>query len=111
MPTNDQTAPDATEAAKTADAVRVPQSYKVGKYQLDRIDAVLAVAEPLLGRKPSDPHAYVRQQPGASKLFVTMSSDDTIKFPKQHPREGQQRYRWEVRADGIELGYLVEEDA
>lgn len=91
-----------------ADAVKIPGEFKVGPRMGDRLDAILAIAEPLLGRKPGDPHARVRQQVGNEKIFVTMSAKDKIRFPVGHPREKQHRYRWEVREDGIELGYLID---
>lgn len=106
---DDAQKPAAAPAAPAfADAVRVPLNFKQGKYSADRLDAILAVAEPLLGRKPTDPHAIIRQQP--ENFFVTMSHDQTIRYPKMHRLEGRQRYRWVGREDGVQLGYLNKED-
>jgi hypothetical protein len=34
---------------------------------------------------------------------------DTILFPKDHERDGQPRYRWELQPDGAEFGFLISE--
>lgn len=92
---------------RPADAVRAPEAIKRGATQLDRIDSILAVAEPLLGVDRSrGERGYIRKQPG-STLFVTKDPLDTLQFPNGHPRSGQPRYRWACGDDGIDLGYLV----
>lgn len=93
----------------TCDALIVPESWKSGGTQLDRIDSILRVAEPLLGiDRPRGGRAFIRRQPGG-KLFITADPADTIAFPVGHPREGRPRYAWTSRPDGSERGVLVEE--
>lgn len=91
------------------DALLLPESWKTGQSQLDRIDSILAIAEPLLGvDRAAGQRAYIRRQPGG-RLFVTADPADTLRFPLGHPREGNPRYRWAPRPDGSEHGFLVEE--
>jgi hypothetical protein len=90
------------------DAVFLPESWKVGDTQLDRIDSILSVAEPLLNvDRARGGRAYIRRQPGG-RLFVTTDPADTIQFPIGHAREGRPRYRWAAQPDGLEYGFLVE---
>lgn len=91
------------------DALIVPESWKTGGTQLDRIDSILRVAEPLLGvDRQLGQRAYIRRQPGA-RLFITSDPCDTLSFPIGHPREGRPRYSWTASSDGSERGMLVEE--
>jgi hypothetical protein len=89
------------------DALMIPEGCKRGSRMVDRVASISDVAEALLGvDRAQGERAYIRLQ-GNGKLFVSKSIFDTIYFPKDHERDGQQRYRWVVRHDGIELGYLV----
>ena len=91
------------------DALLLPEAWKTGPTQLERIDSILAIAEPLLDvNRATGGRAYIRRQPGG-RLFVTADPADTLRFPIGHPREGNPRYRWVPQADGSEHGYLVEE--
>lgn len=91
------------------DALLLPEAWKTGQSQLDRIDSILAIAEPLLNLdRAAGQKAYIRRQPGG-RLFVTADPTDTLRFPLGHPREGNPRYRWVARDDGSEHGFLVEE--
>ncbi len=93
----------------TFDALIVPESWKSGGTQLDRIDSVLRVAEPLLGvDRPRGGRAYIRRQPGG-RLFITADPRDTLSFPVGHPCEGRPRYTWTAAPDGSERGVLREE--
>ena len=76
---------------------------------VDRIASIADIAEPILNvdRAQGD-RAYIRLQ-GNGKLFISKSIFDTIFFPKDHPRDGQPRYQWEVQPDGAEFGYLASE--
>ncbi len=95
--------------AMPIDALLVPESWKTGGTQLDRIDSILRLAEPLLGIDRSrGERAYIRRQPGG-RLFVTGDPSDTISFPIGHPREGRPRYTWTHALDGSERGVLAEE--
>lgn len=90
------------------DALKIPEARKRGAKMIARVASIADIAEPLLGVDRSrGERACIRLQ-GKDKLFVTTSPTDTIYFPKDHPRDGQPRYRWDKRADGIELGYLVD---
>jgi hypothetical protein len=90
------------------DALMLPEAWKRGETQIDRIDSILAIAEPMLSvDRSKGERAYIRRQPGG-RLFVTTDAHDTLQFPIGHPREGRPRYRWVVSADGSEYGYLIE---
>ena len=91
------------------DALIVPESWKSGGTQLDRIDSILRVAEPLLGvDRPRGGRAFIRRQPGG-KLFITADPGDTLAFPVGHSREGRPRYTWATQPDGSDRGTLVPE--
>jgi hypothetical protein len=91
------------------DALMILESCKKGQTQLDRIDSILAIAEPLLHVDRSQgERAYIRRQPGG-RLFVTADPLDTLQFPLGHPHEGKPRYRWIPAADGCEHGFLAED--
>jgi hypothetical protein len=93
------------------DALLLPEAWKTGQTQLDRIDSILAIAEPLLKLdRARGQKAYIRRQPGG-RLFVTADPVDTLRFPLGHPREGTPRYRWVPQADGSEHGSLVEPES
>lgn len=93
----------------TFDALIIPESRKRGDTQLDRIDSILRIAEPLLGVDRSrGEKAYIRRQPG-DKLFITANPQDTLTFPVGHPLQGRARYGWSVHPDGTERGTLVAE--
>lgn len=93
----------------TFDALFIPESWKRGETQLDRIDSILQVAEPLLGVDRSrGQKAYIRRQPGG-RLFITADPGDTLSFPVGHPLQGRARYGWTTHPDGTERGTLVAE--
>lgn len=91
------------------DAILLPASTKTGNTQLDRIDSVLAIAEPILEVKRPQERGYIRQQVG--KFFVTRDFRDTLYGRNGTPDEGKPRYRWEAAnipgVEGAEVGYLV----
>ena len=93
-------------------ALIFPESWKQGRTQIDRIDSILAIAEPLLGVDRSQgERAYIRRQPGGH-LFITKDPQDTLQFRVGHPREGKSRYNWVVHPDGSQHGFLIDvEDA
>ena len=91
------------------DALIVPESWKTGETQLDRIDSILRVAEPLLGiDRLRGGRAYIRRQPGG-RLFITSDPLDTLAFPIGHHQAGKPRYLWTTAPDGSERGQLVED--
>jgi hypothetical protein len=91
------------------DALIVPEAWKKGQTQLERIDSILELAEPLLRvDRSKGQRAFIRRQPGG-RLFVTADPRDTLQCPVGHPCEGRPRYRWVPRPDGSEYGYLLEE--
>jgi hypothetical protein len=93
---------------KTPDALMLPEDRKRGARMVDRVASIADVAERVLkvDRARGD-RAYIRLQ-NNGKLFVSKSIFDTILFPKDHERDGQPRYRWELQPDGAEFGYLVD---
>lgn len=93
------------------DALFVPEAVKRGRTLFERIESILAIAEPILGvdRARGD-RAYIRRQ-GDGWLFVTRDPQDTIYFPLDSPLRGRPRYRWIDGMDGIRRGYLVTEAA
>jgi hypothetical protein len=94
---------------KIPQALLLPESWKKGQTQLERIDSILAIAEPLLQVDRSlGQRAYIRRQPGG-RLFITADPHDTLQFPVGHPQEGRPRYHWVVTDDGCEYGHLEEE--
>jgi hypothetical protein len=101
LTTNDESRPD---------ALIVPEERKSGSRQIDRINSILDLAEPILevDRTRGD-RGYIRRQPGGT-LFITRNPADTLLYPIGHPREGQPRYRWADAGDGIQRGFLEERD-
>lgn len=91
------------------DALFIPETMKRGRTLFERIDSILAIAEPLLGvdRARGD-RAYIRRQ-GDGWLFVTRDPQDTIYFPLNTPLRGRPRYHWLDGTDGIRRGHLVSE--
>lgn len=98
-----------TPSTTAIDALIVPESWKRGGTQLDRIDSILRMAEPLLGvDRPSGGRGYIRRQPNG-RLFITADPADTLAFPVGHPQEGRSRYVWRSMPDGSEHGVLTPE--
>jgi hypothetical protein len=92
---------------RVPDALMLSDDRKRGARMIDRVASIADIAEPLLRvDRAGGERAYIRLQ-GNGKLFISKSIVDTILFPKDHPREGQPRYRWELQPDGSEFGYLV----
>ena len=90
-------------------ALIIPEAWKKGETQLERIDSILGLAEPILGVDRSRGHrAYIRRQPGGC-LFVTADPHDTLRFLVGHPDEGRPRYHWVSRPDGSKHGYLIKD--
>jgi hypothetical protein len=53
----------------TPDALILPEAWKKGETQADRIDSILAIAEPLLQvDRSKGERAYIRRQPGGGCL-------------------------------------------
>ena len=91
------------------DALMLSEDRKCGARMVDRVASIADIAEPLLAvERARGERAYIRLQ-GNGKLFVSKSIFDTILFPKDHQRDGQPRYRWELQPDGAEFGYLISE--
>jgi hypothetical protein len=90
------------------DALMMPQENKSGARMVDRVTSIADIAEPLLELDRSrGERAYIRLQ-GAGELFISASVLDSILFPKDHARDGQPRYRWEMQPNGIRFGFLVD---
>jgi hypothetical protein len=98
-----------TDNGRVPDALMLPEGRKQGTRMVDRVASIAGIAEPLLQvDRARGERAYIRLQ-GNGKLFVSKSIFDTIVFPKDHQRDGQPRYRWELQPDGAEFGFLISE--
>jgi hypothetical protein len=101
------TSPPQTPPAKP-DALLIPESFRVGKTTLDRVDSVCTLAEGILGGdRAGGVTAYVRRQPAGRKMFVTLDPMDQLHFEKGSGNRGS-RYTWKPQENGIEYGYLVD---
>lgn len=88
------------------DAVVVPRSQVTGSDDNARKESVVEVAELLLECGPQE-LAWCHDQ--MSYFFCTRKPEDTELYPSSHPHIGKPRYRWEVRDEGVKLGYLLSE--
>lgn len=94
------------------DAVIFPDSWKTGENTLHRADSLIAHAEKRLQTDhTAGEKAHVRHVRAGGNRFCTHDIRDTLLFPLDHPRAGQNRYRWERQDDGAEFGYLVDDEA
>lgn len=91
------------------DALLLPEAWKRGETQIERIDSILAIAEPLLQvDRSKGQRAYIRRREGGW-LFVTADPLDTENYPCWHSKAEQPRYRWVLAGDSSKHGFLVEE--
>jgi hypothetical protein len=95
--------------APTPNALLLPESLKRGSRQIERINSILDLAEPILGvdRAQGD-KAWIRKQPGGM-LFITKDPADTLFHVQNTPLAGKARYAWLPAEGGIRRGYLTEE--
>jgi hypothetical protein len=92
---------------KRPDALMIAEKLKGGRRQIERINSILDIGEPLLGIDRScGERAYVRRQCDGW-LFITRDPQDTIFYPLRSQLRGKPRYDWIAYKDGIRLGYLV----
>jgi hypothetical protein len=90
------------------DALMLDARVRKGRHASNRVASVCDIAEPILGvDKAAGEHAWIHLQPH-NWLFVSKSVEDTINFPHDHERDGQERYHWVVQPDGSKWGYLVD---
>jgi hypothetical protein len=93
------------------DALMISEKRKSGRRQIDRINSILDIGEPLLRVDRSQGEcAYVRRQ-GDGWLFVSKDPQDTMYYPLQSPLQGRPRYEWVDWEDGVRAGYLTVETA
>jgi hypothetical protein len=94
--------------APLADALLIPQHFKVGSTQKERIASINRIAYPLLGVDPAAGEwAWIRTQACEGRIFVTKDGNDSLYFPSQHPLRGQKRYHWIEDANGVLRGYMT----
>lgn len=89
-----------------ADAFLIPRHYPAGKVQDDRLLALKNEFGPLLNSKVvqvSGVHLGAR----LVSLLRADANHPSYYFPKFHPKEGQDRYTWVDRGDGVLEGTLV----
>ena len=89
------------------DAVRIPKSFAGRGNAWERSDAICALAESLLAAPRSGAFVRKLREGKVAIYYGTRSPEDTLNYPQGHPRMGRPRYRWDRRADGVELGYLL----
>jgi hypothetical protein len=94
--------------APLPDALMMPEvRYKRGRTLRERIDSILAIAEPLLGvDREKGERGWIRRQEGGW-LFVTKDPAHTIYWPLNTALRGSDRYQWIMGEDGIKRGYLT----
>jgi hypothetical protein len=93
-----------------ADALLVPVRYRQGRTQLERIQSLDRIADPLLGiAREKGECAWIRTAPIDGHLFITKDGNDTLLFPLNSPFRGRPRYQWLDGPDGIRRGHLVPE--
>jgi hypothetical protein len=82
------------------DAIRAPIGYAGPGPSAARLERLATE----FGRVLGTDRVFVRHQGG--EHFVSSHADDTLQFPRDSPRSGEPRYRWEDRGDGVSYGYL-----
>jgi hypothetical protein len=89
------------------DAVLVPMWVKQGATASEKVLSVLAIAEPIMEVDvATEGHAYYREC-GPESLLVTRGPFDSLLGAKGTAKEGQPRYRWEVRGE-LQVGWLID---
>jgi hypothetical protein len=93
------------------DAILFPTGWEPpGKWTgANRPHRLSAFFEPLLGAQRGQ-KAHWRDV-GGSKWLVTLAHDGTLLHPEGHRLAKTPRYDWQPRGDGLEYGYLREEEA
>jgi hypothetical protein len=90
------------------DALLVPESLKRGSRQIERINSILDLAEPILGiDRTRGEKGWIRKQPGGM-LYVSKNPEDTLFHHQGTPLAGCHRYTWLPADSGIRRGYLTE---
>jgi len=93
----------------TPDALFLPESFKQGRTQYERLHSISRISDLILGVDHNNgERSWIRVQPG-KHLFITKDPHDTIYFPTTHPLAGRPRYDWVAGDGGIRRGYLVPE--
>jgi len=95
-------APVAAEPGKP-DAVLLDRKAPGASHRA-RVMGTLNKVEPLLGGQ-----AYIRDV-GGDRILATRSPHDTLFFPTDHDRSGEERYDWTDGPDGVRLGTLRKDD-
>ena len=90
------------EHTRTVDAIKVPLGFARGSTARERLQHLKVIFAPLLG---CDTITVFNQ---GEYYFITRDASQTMLFPLDHPRQGQPRYTWQARPDGVTLGTLVE---
>jgi hypothetical protein len=103
-----------TEAVKPAiarpDAVLMPMAVatKAASEEAQRLLWYKTQFGPVLQSR----RVFARQCHGGKDVLLSPEGADvTLYFPQDHPRAGQDRYRWEPQDGGVQFGYLIEDDA
>ncbi len=93
---------------RTADALYIPSHLVKGSDGYERAFAIVEMARPLLGMLEGPGPVFSQHEQdgdGVMSYFVRKTHADTKLFPKGHPRAGEVRHEWEVREDGIRVGF------
>ena len=95
--------------------VVIPKKQRVGATLFQRVDRVCTWAESILGldrRAGRTAQIHMLHQAagkGDGALFITGDPEDLLYFPRGHPFQMRERYRWVAQLDGSLWGYLVDE--
>jgi hypothetical protein len=99
----DTTSPEPTHpTACKPDAVRAPLGFAIGSDSTARLRHLKAEFAPLLGA------ASIVVFNQGTEYFIAPDDSQTLNFPYGRGRDGQPRYTWSDRGDGVSYGRLVE---
>lgn len=86
------------------DAVRTPIHYAGHADAITKLSNLQREFAPILGV----PKVYVRHN--VVEHFISGDPNDTLYFPANSNRRGEERYVWDNRGDGVLYGVLKPED-
>jgi hypothetical protein len=91
-----------TPRLRQPDAVRAPLGFAVGSDSTARLRHLSAEFAPVIGVSSI---AVFNQ---GTEYFIARDKDQTLNYPYGQGQDGQPRYTWDDRGDGVSYGLLVE---